>query len=149
MTTSVASNYIELILRGWPVPLFQTFGQGQHIDAVYWARLYAEVTASALAGYNGVHKFGGTQNCIYRTGLYALGAANAFVYANIGDGSKVCFFAVFGIQLGCRYVEEIGNGVNGGLTTWRAFINGIARGYGFGIGLEAGKTTLATLSLGQ
>ena len=86
-TTSVAGNDIELILRRWPVPLFQAFGQGQHIDAVYWARLYAEVTACAFVGDNGVHKFGRTQNCIHRAGLNAFGAANAFVFANIGDGS--------------------------------------------------------------
>ena len=51
-------------------------------------------------------KFGRAENRIYRAGLNTFGAADTFVFANIGDGFYFALFAVFGIQLWCRNIEE-------------------------------------------
>ena len=131
------------------MPFFDSLFYGQHINTVHGAGLDTEVAAGALIGNHGVHQFGGTQYGIYRAGLNALGTAYALVFANIGYGFYIRLFTVLGIQLWCRNVQQIGNGINGGLTAGGAFINGVTAGNGLGVGTTAGKATLAALGLGQ
>lgn len=55
---------------------------GDHIDAIHRAGFHAQIAAGAFCRYNRMHLFRGTENCIYRTGLYALGATDTFGFAN-------------------------------------------------------------------
>ena len=79
------------------MPFFDTFFYRQHINTVDWAGLYAKVAAGALIGNHGVHKFSGTQYGVDGAGLDTFGTANAFVFANVGNGFKVGFFAVLSV----------------------------------------------------
>ena len=102
---SITGNQICCLEGRWPMPLFKPMLNWQHINAVYRAGLYAEITACAFIGNNGMHEFSGAQNRIYGAGLNTLGTADAFVFANKGDGFKISLFAVFGIQFWCRHIE--------------------------------------------
>ena len=70
---------------------------GNHVDAVDGTRLNAKIAASALIDNDGVHEFRCTENGIHRTRLYAFGAADALVLADIRNGG-FGFDTVFRIQ---------------------------------------------------
>src|SRR5690606_12947924 len=132
---------------GWrPGPATDIRLDSDHVDAVNRAGFYAEIAAGALAFNDGVHVFGGPENGIYRTGLDALGAANAFVFTN-NRHSFGLFCAVFGIQWLGFNVQQVSQSLDGAFTAGRALVDGLAIGNCFSVGAAAGKSALPTLGL--
>ena len=121
---------------------------GNHVDAVDGTRLNAKIAASALIDNDGVHEFRCTENRIYRTGLNAFGAADALVLADVSN-SGFGFDTVFRIQWLGFNVEQIGQRLNCVFTAGRTLIDGVAVGYGLGVGSASRVATLTTLGLGQ
>jgi hypothetical protein len=70
---------------------------GNHVDAVDGTWLNAKIAASALIDNHGVHELRCTENRIHRTRLYAFGAANALVLADIRNRG-LGFDTVFRVQ---------------------------------------------------
>ena len=70
---------------------------GDHVDAVDGTRFNAKIAASALIDNHGVHELRCAENGIHRTRLYAFGAADALVLADIRD-SGFGFDTVFRVQ---------------------------------------------------
>src|SRR5690606_41635743 len=94
----------------------------------------------------GVHLLGGSQNGVYRSGLAALGAANAFVFS-INRHSFGLFCAVFGFQWLGFNVQQVSQSLDGAFTAGRALVDGLAIGNCFSVGAAAGKSALPTLGL--
>src|SRR5690554_8124088 len=74
---------------------------------------------------------GGPEDGVYRAGLDALGAADAFIFTNDCDTLGL-FNAVFCIQGLGFYVQQVCQGLDGAFAAWRALVDGFAVGYGFG-----------------
>jgi len=96
-----------------------------------------------------MHLLGGTENGIDRTGLNALGAANALVFTDKGNSGYGFFGAVFGVQRLRFYAEQIGQRLNRPFAAGRAFIDLFTAGNGFGVGLTTRIAALTTLGLRQ
>ncbi len=61
-----------------------------------------------------MHLFGGTEDGIYGAGLNALGAANALIFTDVGDGFNL-FFAVFRIQRDGFNIQQVRQRINSAL----------------------------------
>ena len=70
---------------------------GDHVDAVDRTRFNAKITASALINNHCVHELRCTENGIHRTRLYAFGAADALVLADVRNRG-LGFDTVFRVQ---------------------------------------------------
>ena len=80
--------FTELVLftcgmRSLTCPVW--IGGHWHLDAVYGAWRYAQLAAGALVGDDGVHEFGCADDGVNGAGLDAFGAADAFVFDDVGN----------------------------------------------------------------
>ena len=121
---------------------------GNHVDAVNGTRLNAKIAASALINDHGVHELRCTENGIHRTRLYAFGAADALVLADVRN-LGLSFDTVFGVQWFRFNVKQIGQRLNCVFTTWRTLVDGVTVGNRLGVGPASGVAALTTLGLGQ
>jgi hypothetical protein len=130
------------------VPAAQSCGNRHHIDTIDRAGFNTQITAGALRSNHSVHQLGGTENGVDRTGLDALGTANALGFSNNGHGAN-SLYAVLGIERQDCHIEQIGKGHNSGFAAGWALINGFTGGNGRGIRPAAGMAALAALGLRQ
>lgn len=121
----------------------------KHIDTIDGAGFYAQVTAGALAGDNGVHLFCRAKYGVYRTGLNTLGAADAFILANVGDRGCVCLLPVLFVEGHWLYIEQVSEGLYAGFSARGALVDIFPIGDGLSVGTTARITALTTLGLGQ
>ena len=92
--------FTELVLftcgmRSLTCPVW--IGGHWHLDAVYGAWRYAQLAAGASIGDDGVHEFGCADDGVNRAGLDAFGAADAFVFDDVGDAQGL-FNAIGGVE---------------------------------------------------
>ena len=95
-----------------------------------------------------MHMFSGPENGIDRTGLDALGAADALVLADDRNPLDLlnAMLRVQGFRLD---TQQIGQCLDGGFTTGRALVNAAAPSNGFCIGPATRIATLPALGLWQ
>jgi hypothetical protein len=96
--------------------------QLHHVDTVNWAGLNTQITTRTLLFQDGVHYFSSAQNCVHRTGLYALGAADALGFPDYGDAWGL-MFANRRIQRLRQFIQEPGKLDNGCGSAGRAAID--------------------------
>src|SRR5690606_15648514 len=114
--------------------------QRPHFDAIHRAWLHAEIAARAFADDDCVHQFGGADDRIDRAGLDAFGAADAFVFADVGNRARR-----WRVEIRRQYVavQQLRQRLNRALAAGRAAVDGFAVADGFGVGPAAGITALA------
>ena len=69
---------------------------GAHFYTVNRAGFNAKIAAGTFTGDDGVHVFSRAQNGVDGAGLNTFGAADAFVFANIGHRGHGLFYRVEG-----------------------------------------------------
>src|SRR5471032_2580846 len=121
--------------------------QWTHFDAIHRARRHAQVTTGAFIDDNGVHQLRRADNRIHRAGLYALGAADAFGLADVGNLRRCR--AATDVQFQHRHFQQIRQGGDGFAAARRALVDRLAAGNAFGVGLASGMAALAALGLRQ
>lgn len=121
--------------------------QWLHLDAIDRAGRQAQVTAGAFAGNDRVHQLGGADDGIDRAGLDALGATDAFGFANTGDLGRCA--AAQRVRRKQWLLEQRCQRSDGFAATWRALVDGPARCQFFGVGPTAIVAAFATLGLWQ
>jgi hypothetical protein len=119
----------------------------QHFDAIHRTRGNAQFTAGAKRLDDNVHEPGAADDGVNRTGLGALGAADAVGFDHRGDdGGSV--FATFAVVWLCGHTEQMCQGMGAVVAAWWTTVDvRQAFGYRFGIGAASGKTALAALCL--
>ena len=95
-----------------------------------------------------MHLFCRPKYGVNRAGLNTLGAADAFVFADIGDGFHL-LLTVLLVQGNGLYIEQISQRLDGGFTARGALVNGLATGDCCGVGSAPGVATLTALGLGE
>ena len=128
------------------MPERDAFFTGNEIDAIYRARLDAQVAARALISNDGMHDFGGTQNGIHGAGLDTFSATDTFVFTNPCHHGFF-FYTVLRIERLRLHIQQVSQCLNSLLATRRAFIDRITVGNRFGVGSTAGIATLPALGL--
>ena len=99
-------------------------------------RIDTEIAAGALVGNDGVHRLGGADDGVDRTGLDALGAADALIFMNEGDFLDGDGGFGAAQRLGFD-PHQVGNLAHGGIATWHALVDLVAIGQRLGVGLAA------------
>jgi len=126
--------------------VFQQFRFDQHVNAIDWAGLNAERTASAVVGNDSVVLFGSTKDGIHRARLDAERTTDALILTDECDHrSSRLIFNSFGLK-----PHQVCNLEHGAFATGNAVVHlCFTTGNGNGIGFAAGVSTLAALSLWQ
>lgn len=120
-----------------------------HVDAVDRAGLNTQVAARTFTDDDSVHLFSRAEYGINGTGLYALGAANALIFANISNGRTFILLAVLLIQWNGFYIQQIGKGLYARLATGRALVDGFTICNCLRVGTATWMPALTTLGLWQ
>jgi hypothetical protein len=89
------------------------------------------------------------QNGVDRAGLYAFGATDTFVFADVGEFFDVAVFGAIVVQRYGFHIQQICKRLNPTLATRRALVDGIASGNGLSLRFAAGVSELAALGLWQ
>ena len=146
MAASVGGDQLNPWYRPSPGPGRQRGRNRDHIDTVHRAGFDTEITAGAFGADHGMHLFGGTEDGIDRAGLDALGATDAFIFADVGHRFDL-FFAMLGIQWQYLDIQQISKRGNGAFATGWTLVDRFTVGDSLGIGATAGVATLTALGL--
>ncbi len=119
------------------------------MNTVHRAGRDTQVATSTFILNNRVHLFSGTENCIYRTGLYAQCAANTgfLIYINNGFFWLISMFFIQGYWFNAQQVRQC---QHGNFSPGRALVDiGFTTRDGFCIRSTARVATLSALRLGK